>query len=300
MRLLATLSILGLLLVPVRSTLARDRLAYAKPELLATPEMLKAYYDGERDFFKSGVTLIDVRSFKEHAAGNLSPGYRIEIGAWKRAFGDGTDGAKWTNLISAVVADPKTTVIVYDNVVTPNAARTWWLLKYWGVADVRILNGGYQAAQAAGLRTYPTAEKISIPSLFRAKPQANRLATREQVLQAIVGDNGTKACVVDARSTQEVAGGKIPTAAHSDWTNYVDPKTGKIRSAAELKALLAEANFDPQHPAIGYCRSGGRAAVVVFAMELVGGQQVANYYGSWNEWSVTSGVPIVRPGVVGP
>ncbi|MEN1678467.1 MAG: rhodanese-like domain-containing protein [Planctomycetota bacterium] len=258
---------------------------YANTTLLTTPAAIKAYAEGDESVFPGGVTFVDVRSVAAHAAGNLAPGYRIDAGEWKAAFGDGDDAQGWTTRIGAVVHDPKTTVIVYDQTFSPTAARVWWLLRYWGVQDVRILDGGYAAAGAAGVRTYPFAARLSIPSTLIAKPQPDRLATRDEVMQAVAGDSAGAACVVDTRSDREFAAGAIPTARQSDWVRYVDPKTGKLRSADELQALLDEAGFDPNAPAITYCRTGGRASVVAFAMELMGGKQVANYWGSWNDWS---------------
>jgi 3-mercaptopyruvate sulfurtransferase SseA len=48
-------------------------------------------------------------------------------------------------------------------------------------------------------------------------------------------------------------------------------------------------------PTATYCQSGGRAAVMVFGLELMGARQVSNYYPTWAEWSNAEDTPVVRP-----
>lgn len=53
----------------------------------------------------------------------------------------------------ALGIDRSTTVVVYEDVNGPAASRLWWILKYLGVDNVYVLDGGYQAWAAAGLPT---------------------------------------------------------------------------------------------------------------------------------------------------
>jgi thiosulfate/3-mercaptopyruvate sulfurtransferase len=129
-------------------------------------------------------------------------------------------------------------------------------------------------------------------------PQKDRLATRAYVTERL----GGKAQIVDARSTEEYCGtaetakrgGAIPGAVHLEWSDTVD-KTGRFKSAAELAKLMQETGIDPAKPSITYCQSGGRAAVLAFALELMGGKDVRNYYRSWAEWGNAEDTPIVKP-----
>ena len=108
---------------------------------------------------------------------------------------------------------------------------------------------------------------------------------------------------MDARSKGEFCGtadtarknGAIPGAVHLEWTETLDPKTKRFKSPAELLALLAERHIDVNKPAVTYCQSGGRAAAVAFVLELMGGNQVANYYRSWAEWGNAADTPVVQP-----
>jgi thiosulfate/3-mercaptopyruvate sulfurtransferase len=108
---------------------------------------------------------------------------------------------------------------------------------------------------------------------------------------------------VDARSAEEYCGtadtakrnGAIPGAVHLEWSDTVD-KAGRFKSPEELTKLFREAGIDPSRPSITYCQSGGRAAVMAFALELMGGKDVRNYYRSWSEWGNSEDTPVVKPG----
>jgi len=43
-------------------------------------------------------------------------------------------------------------VVVYDAICSKDAARVWWILRYWGLDDVRLLNGGWKGWRAAACR----------------------------------------------------------------------------------------------------------------------------------------------------
>ncbi|TWT37409.1 putative thiosulfate sulfurtransferase [Posidoniimonas corsicana] len=294
-----------LLLFVAAPTLAAEPASYARPELLieaaelqtklgSQPRTLRNMTEEEARQAPPPLTLLDVRSAEEFKRGTIASAQRINVGEWKAAFRGGQDAAAWSKRLSEVLLAPNSTVIVFDDAVTPNAARAWWILKYWGVEDVRLLNGGVKAWRAAGSKlSLPT--KAKTITQFTATPHPERLATADEVM-ACIGKGDAEACLIDTRTTGEHTAGYIPTACHTDWQEYVDPATGKIRSPEQLEELLARADFDRQRRTIAYCQSGGRASVVAFATELMGGRDVANYFGSWGEWSRLPEVPIARPG----
>jgi len=254
--------------------------------LLIEPATLAAHLDGEPQFGDRQVTLIDVRPAEAYRQGAIGNARHVNPGQWKAAFGDGTDAAAWSERIGTVLAGPRSTVVVYNGQFSPSAARVWWILKYWGVEDVRILNGGMTAWRAEVGRTTPPAEADNQqpPVDFQATPHPERLARFGDV-QQIASDPDRAVCLVDVRTDQENAAGAIPTARHLNWEELVDPQSGKLRDPDELQSLLARIGFDPENPAVTYCQSGGRASVMAFAIELVGGKPAANYYGSWGDWS---------------
>jgi thiosulfate/3-mercaptopyruvate sulfurtransferase len=190
-------------------------------------------------------------------------------------------------------------VVIYDDNQGRDAARIWYILRYWGVKDVRLLNGGYPAWKASNGKT--TKDNVTVTtSASDIEKQPGRLTTKDQLLQLLKSQPPQ---IVDARSdgeycgTQETAkrNGAIPGAKHLEWSDTIDKKTGKFKSADDLAKLFKEAGIDPSKPAVTYCQSGGRAAVLAFTLELMGGKDVSNYYRSWAEWGNDPDTPIEKP-----
>src|SRR5581483_4984154 len=143
-------------------------------------------------------------------------------------------------------------------------------------------------------------ERLPRPVEPKLAALSDRLATKKQLLESL---KDKPPQLVDARSTGEFCGTEetakrnraIPDAVHLEWSNTLDAKTGRFKNAEELAKLFKEAGIDPAKPAVTYCQSGGRAAVLAFALELMGGKEVRNYYRSWAEWGNAEDTPIVKP-----
>jgi thiosulfate/3-mercaptopyruvate sulfurtransferase len=275
---------------------AKTPAAYAKPDLLVEASDLAKLTEAA----KRPVRVLDARSKDQVEAGHISGAVWVDAAAWAKAFAEGQDEATWENLIAARGIAPSDTVVVYDDNLSKDAARIWYILRYWGFDDVRILNGGWKAWLAAGGRAAQAPPVIDRPKDLKLKPDPERLATKGQLLDLLKGKTPQ---IVDARSdgefcgTQETAkrNGAIPGAAHVEWSDTLDKETGRFKSADDLAKLFDKAGVDPAKPAITYCQSGGRAAVLAFVLELMGGKDVRNYYRSWAEWGNDPDTPIVKP-----
>src|SRR5262249_44162015 len=127
-----------------------------------------------------------------------------------------------------------------------------------------------------------------------------RLAAKEQLLAALKA--GKPPQILDTRSTAEHCGtearakrgGAIPGAKHLEWSDTLD-RDGRFKSASAIQKLLNQAGVDPAKPVTTYCQSGGRAALMAFVLELMGGKEVRNYYRSWSEWGKAREPPIANP-----
>jgi thiosulfate/3-mercaptopyruvate sulfurtransferase len=247
-----------------------------------------------------GPVLLDVRQKAAYEKEHIPNAAWVDAASWAKEFKDGSDATGWATRIGGLGITPDRTVLLYDEDQHRAAARVWWILRYWGVKDVRIINGGWKAHLAAGL---PVQKEAVVPMpapKADLKAEAERLATKEQVKAAIKGGTWQ---LVDARSTDEFCGktetatrnGAMPGALHLEWSEAVDKNTGKFKSADELTALFKKAGIDPKRPTATYCQSGGRAAMMAFTLELMGGEKVRNYHKSWAEWGNADDTPVVAP-----
>jgi thiosulfate/3-mercaptopyruvate sulfurtransferase len=195
---------------------------------------------------------------------------------------------------------PRTTVVVYGRQLVA-AARVWWILNYAGVRDVRLLNGGVAAWQAAG---YPVESDIQKPQAvrFNAAPRPDWMASTADVRSAL---DDARLCLVDVRSRDEFIGaksgydyalfkGRIPGSTFADNAGdesalYIDPD-GTLRSYTEIgsmweRAGLRFANGRFDRDAIFYCGSGWRSSVAFLYAWLMGAENARNYSDGWIGWS---------------
>ncbi len=177
-----------------------------------------------------------------------------------------------------------------------SAARTYWTLKYAGVKDVSILDGGIAAWRQANLPT-ETGTKAPSPKIFTATVDKSILALAADV-ETIEGKGG--ATLVDARPASFFHGkekapasqayGHIPGALNIDSAEFYDSKTNRLKPKAELAVI---ANEVPAGGVVSYCNTGHWAATDWFVLhELLGRKEARLYAGSMVEWTSNASRPI--------
>ena len=182
-------------------------------------------------------------------------------------------------------------VVAYDAVGGMSAARVWWLLRWAGVRDVRLLDGGLAAWTAAGLPL----EAGSVT------PEPGDVVLAPGALPTIDADQAATwdGSLLDARAAERYAGdvepvdpraGHIPGALSVPTAGNIGPD-GTFLSDAALRARFAGV----EGPVAVYCGSGVTAAHEVAALASIG-VEAALYPGSWSQWSNDP----ERPAAVGP
>jgi thiosulfate/3-mercaptopyruvate sulfurtransferase len=270
-------------------SLGAEPQGYPRPELIIEPTALH-----ER---LTRVVILDARSQKAYDAGHITGAVRVDVPALSKAFNTEVDAEAWAKRLGDLGVDVNTPVVIYGD-AWPESARLWWILRFWGIEHARLLNGGFAAWTAARL---PVATEPTMPTRVAGRvAPTNRLATREQVLE-VLKDKSSQ--LMDARSSAEYCGdagsakhrGAIPGAVNLEWNQFIDAKTGKLKSAEEISEVLQKSGIDPAKPIVTYCQSGGRASMAAFVLELMGGDKVRNYYRSWAEWGNTDDTPVMKP-----
>ncbi|GAA2381511.1 sulfurtransferase [Dactylosporangium salmoneum] len=176
-------------------------------------------------------------------------------------------------------------VVVYDaggTNPTGAAARAWWTLRWAGIDDVRVLDGGYAAWLAAGL---PTTTDPATPEVgdVTVRPGGMPVWTETEA-----ADPGR--VLLDARILPRYRGEIEP----------VDPVAGHIPGARSLPAAetvdeqgLLRPVEAPGGPVGAYCGSGVTAAQLVLALHEQG-VPAALYVGSWSHWITDPDRPVAK------
>lgn len=184
-------------------------------------------------------------------------------------------------------------VVVYDDWSGLAAGRAWWLLRYHGHPDVRVLDGAWPAWVEAGGAVHTGATLSGRPGDFTARPGQLPVVEADDVLGVPV--------IVDARAPERFRGETEPVdpvAGHIPGAVNVPTSTnlradGRFRSPDELRALYAAAGVVGDEPVAAYCGSGVTAAHDVLALELAG-IPAALYPGSWSGWITDPARPVER------
>ena len=187
-------------------------------------------------------------------------------------------------------------VVVYDDWGARSAARCWWLLRHHGHPDVRVLDGGWGAWQAAGLPAETGDPSVPTGDFVPDGPSL------PVVDAATVGRVAEEGVLLDARAPERYRGevepvdpvaGHIPGARNVPTGANLDGD-GRFRPAAELREVYAAA-LASGGPVAVYCGSGVTATHDLLALEMLG-VRAALYPGSWSEWVTDPARPVSRCG----
>jgi thiosulfate/3-mercaptopyruvate sulfurtransferase len=186
------------------------------------------------------------------------------------------------------------------------ATRVYWILKLLGHERMTILDGGFRAWQAAGLRI-EQGWNAPRPGRYTARPAGAILADTRHVAQAPLRDT----VLVDARAREYYVGrktapvvsraGTLPGALNLEHRRLVAPQTGRFVGREALDGLVAETGIGPDMEVITFCNIGHWSASVWFALsEIAGFERVRLYDGSMAEWAAAPDRPVVIPAAESP
>ncbi|MDX1436290.1 MAG: rhodanese-like domain-containing protein [Anaerolineales bacterium] len=174
--------------------------------------------------------------------------------------------------------------IVYASSLLASATRAWWILRYAGVDNIRVLNGGLAAWVGAG-GPVESGENKYDPAEFTAAFKPEMFANKEEVQAAVERGSGyiENALPQDWHDQEHIPGSAcLPL---TDLTIGWDI----LRSQDEVSALVAARPGGER--IITYCGGGIAATLNAMAHLMVGNENVAVYDGSLFEWK-GEGLPL--------
>ncbi len=201
-----------------------------------------------------------------------------------------------------------TTLVLYGDFNNWFAAFAFWILKYYGVEKVVLMNGGRKKWLAEDREVAKDIASYSRTN-FKVKTTNEEIRTYLDYVEKSL--NLSNKVLVDVRSPAEFTGeitappeypnehaqrgGHIPGAVNIPWSQAVK-EDGTFKSAEELAKLYQAKGVTSDKEVITYCRIGERSSFTWFVLKyLIGYSKVKNYDGSWTEWGNMIRNPIEKP-----
>jgi len=200
-----------------------------------------------------------------------------------------------------------TTVVFYGDRNNWYATYAYWLFKYFGLRDARVMNGGRAKWEAEGRPMSREVPSYPETTYTAQEPDEQIRAYRDDVLKQV--KSGAPA-LVDVRSVPEYTGEVLHMAGYAQegaqrgghvlgaksipWATAAN-EDGTFKSPEQLREIYGGKDITPDKNVIAYCRIGERSSHTWFVLrELLGYPDVRNYDGSWTEWGSMVGVPIAK------
>lgn len=197
------------------------------------------------------------------------------------------DGAAFTTAMRRAGVRTASPVVCYDDWNSVAASRAWWLLRYFGHTDVRVLDGGLRAwREVGGLLVRGPSEPVA--GDWTARPGAEPLLDADGALdlagRGVLLDGRSRPRFEGREETVDPVAGHIPDARNAPALDSVDAD-GRFHSPEELAARFTRLGVDGRRAVGAYCGSGLQAAHLALALAVAGvDEHAAVYVGSWSDW----------------
>lgn len=179
-------------------------------------------------------------------------------------------------------------VIFYASGVLPAATRAWWILRYAGHSNVRILNGGLAAWIEAGGKLEQKACQYQ-EAKFEDHFRQDMFASKEEVLKAM---EDSSVCTEYTLPPEMYGGAFIPGSSFVSAMDLMQEMDIFVPDKTFVPRLKEESRHER---IITYCGGGIAATVNAIAHLIAGNENVSVYDGSLIEW-MGEGLPISKSG----
>ena len=174
-------------------------------------------------------------------------------------------------------------IVVYDGGDQKSSSRVYWVLKYLGAKNVKLLH--------KDMKTFKGARVPLTPMASKAKKTTFTLNVDNAIAGTIAEIKSGKYKTLDARDGNEYAGttekskGHIPGTINISYKELVNDGNHTFKSKAELESLMSGKGLSADDAIIVSCQSGKRAAVLyVVLTNILDYKNVKLFDGSYNEW----------------
>jgi thiosulfate/3-mercaptopyruvate sulfurtransferase len=280
---------------------------YARPEVIVDTQ----WVEDHRGDPKVCIAEVDYDPTANYVAGHIPGAILFD---WKKDINDQVvrnvlAKEQCESLLRNAGINDDTTLVLYGDFNNWFAAFAFWVFKYYGYKDVRLMNGGRKKWLLEDRPLTKEATSQHSRGNFKASEPDNNIRVFLDYVKESLSFEDRK--LVDVRSPKEFTGeilappeyptehaqrgGHIPGAANIPWAQAVNDNDGTFKSPEELAKLYESKGITPDKEIIAYCRIGERSSHTWFVLKyLLGYPNVKNYDGSWTEWGNMIANPIER------
>ena len=284
---------------------------YVHPEVLVDTQWVENHLEDK----KVRIVEVDYDSKSNYELGHIPNSVLID---WKRDINDPITRDilninEYEKLLQKIGIGNTTTVILYGDFNNWFAAFAFWVFKYYGYKDVKLLDGGRKKwleedrQISKEIVKYP---KSNFKLTNEFKPDTEIRALLGNVKDALVSRRSFQLSLVDVRSGPEYKGeitappeyptagaqrgGHVPGAVNIPWSQVISDD-GTFKTLEEISKIYEKKGITKDKDIITYCRIGERSSHTWFVLKyLLGYPNVKNYDGSWTEWGNLIGNPIEK------
>jgi thiosulfate/3-mercaptopyruvate sulfurtransferase len=278
---------------------------YAYPDVLVNTQWVNDHLKDS----KVRIVEVDYNPITSYFIGHIPGAVLFD---WKRELVDSSKREVISkeilqDLLQRAGVNDDTILVVYGDFKNWFATFAFWIFKYYGYHDIRLMNGSRK-------KWFDEDRPLStdIPSYPRgtykaSNPNKNIRAFMGYIQEAI---GSSDKILIDVRSNDEFngitlapseysseygqIGGHIPGAINIPWNLMVN-EDGTFKPVEDLKKIYESLSITPEKEIITYCGIGERASFTWFVLKyLLGYTNVKSYDGSWLEWGNTIGNPIEK------
>jgi len=258
----------------------------------------------EKNINNPNVVIVDVRKVEEYKAGHIPNSVNVFYGSWAISKGGMRNELPAMDdlfdLIGSSGITPETHVVVVGKTDTPpdkfDMTRVVWTLKYAGVKNVSMLDGGYNkwVAEKKAISTEQVKPKSKT---YKGEINKNLIVDKNYVMSRI-----DKAVLVDVRKPDFFQGkkkldfvakpGRIKNAVNlPNSLAFNQDSTLKTKEELE-KAATSVIGTDRTKEIITYCDTGKTCtAWAIILSDILGYKDVKIYDGSTEEWTKDPAAP---------
>lgn len=252
-----------------------------------------------KDIKKDDVTVVSARNAADYKKVHIPEAVNVwHLDLYKE--GDVEGILKNTEEIATILGkagiSEKNTLVVYDSGKNIYAGRLYWIFKYLGVENVKVLDGQMKMWRKNRKPVTRKATNVKETS-FAVNLNKDIYACKDYIKKNLKNDG---VVLLDVRSAEEYNGekgtahrkGHIAGAVNLEYKVLIN-EDGTIKSKEEIDALLSKVGITKDKEVILYCATSVRAGIVFMAMTSISDYtKVRVYDGAINEWAADETLPM--------